>query len=509
MSLQITHSFDPMLTFSLFLAFILWAIIWKIFRLYSSKPLNLPPGPRQLPVIGNLHQFMINGALPYRRLAGWAKKYGAIMQIQLGQVPVVIISTPETAKQVLTTHDLVFAIRPPLIVSDIIFYKGADIAFTPYGDLWKQLRRICMTELLSPSRVKSLRSVREEAVTKLVSSISSREGSPVNLSKMLHSLACTVISRATFGDECEDQEEIIPIAEEVLKMATGICISDLFPSSKILHFFTGIRYRLMKLHKKIDSVLQNIVNKHKVSRAASGINMEGKDIVHVLLNLQEQGNLELPLTTDNIKGVILDMLFGGIDTTAALIEWVMSEMIKNPKWMQKVQEEVRQVFSAKVDEADFDKLKYMKLIIKETLRLHPPVPLQPARQAAHHCQINGYDIPAETRILINFWALGRDPNYWSEPEKFIPERFIDNQIDYKGVSFEYLPFGSGRRICPGMVFGMATVEHTVARLLYQFDWKLSDDNKKKKELDMMEKFGIIGKRKNDLYLVPISYHNSM
>ncbi|XP_050228217.1 desmethyl-deoxy-podophyllotoxin synthase-like [Mercurialis annua] len=507
MGLEITPSF-PMLIFSLFFAFLLWVLIRKNFKSSSSEPLNLPPGPRKLPFIGNLHQLI--GDLPHRILANWAKKYGPVMKIQLGEVPVVIISSRETAKEIMTTQDVVLAHRPPMIVSDIVFYKATDMAFAPYGEHWKQLRKICMTELLCPTRVRLLRSVREEAVSNFIRSIASAssEGTPVNLSKMLHSLTCTVISRATFGDECEEQEEIIPIAEEVVKMVTGLCIPDLFPSIKMLPVITGIRSKLKKLQKKIDFVLEKIINKHK--KVTSQIEMEKKDIVDVLLHLQEHGNLELPLTTDTIKGLILDMFFGGIDTSATLVEWVMSEMIKNPKMMQKVQEEVRQVFgdTENIDEAKIDKLEYLKLIIKETLRLHPPVPLQPARQASDHCQINGYDIPAETRVLINFWALGRDPNYWSEPEKFSPERFIDNQINYKGVNFEYLPFGSGRRLCPGMVFGMATVEHTLARLLYQFDWKLSD-GKKKEDLDMKAKFGAVAKRVNDLYLVPIPYHHNM
>ncbi|XP_050232514.1 premnaspirodiene oxygenase-like [Mercurialis annua] len=482
--------------------FILRAL-WKKFK--SSKSLNLPPGPWKLPIIGNLHQLI--GGLPHHKLGALAKKYGPVMQLNIGQVPTVVISSPETAKQVMKTHDTIFAQRPILIVSDIIFYKGLDIGFARYGDHWRQMRKICILELLSAKRVQLFRPIREEAVSNLIANISSNAGTTINLTQMLNLLSSTLITRAAFGKYCTvDQEQFIPLAAKVTEMMVGFNIADLFPSIKFLRIITGIRYRLTKLHKKVDVVLENIINAHRFSRAVSKIKMEDEDIVHVLLNLQEQGNLELPLTTDSIKAVILDMFLGGIDSSALTLGWVMSELIKNPKAMQKAQAEVRHVFKEKriVDELGIEKLKYLKLVIKETLRIHPPAALVPPREASNECQINGYDIPAMTRLFVNVWALGRDPNYWIEPENFIPERFEEGLIDYKGNNFEYLPFGGGRRICPGISFAMANVELALAQLLFNFDWELPH-GMKKEELDMTEVFLTATKRKYDLYLVPIPY----
>ncbi|XP_050210554.1 desmethyl-deoxy-podophyllotoxin synthase-like [Mercurialis annua] len=494
-------SFPLPIFFFLFVLF-LWAIWNKL--MINGKRVNLPPGPWKLPIIGNIHQLI--GGLPHHKLRDLANKYGSIMQLQIGEVPTVIISSSEHAKQVLKTHDILFAQRPFLLAADIILYKASDVAFAPYGDYYRQLKKICMMEIFSSKRVRSFRPIREKEVSNFIRSISSSAGSPINLTKMFNSLTSTITVRAAFGDKCPlGQEEFLPVSHEVTKMMSGLSIVDLFPSSKLLPVITGIRYRLNKVHKKVDLVLEKIINAHRISISAKTNTDE--DLVHVLLNLQEQGDLEFALTTDSIKAVILELFIAGTDTSAIVLGWAMSELIKNPKSMQKAQAEVRHVFSGKrdVDETIIDELKYLKLVIKETLRLHPPATILAPRKVSEQCQISGFDILAETRVFVNAWALGRDPNYWFEAEKFCPERFIDSPVDYKGGSFEYLPFGSGRRMCPGSLLSLSTVELALAHLLYQFEWELPN-GKKKEDLDMAEKFGGVTGRKNDLYLIPIPYH---
>jgi len=185
----------------------------------------------------------------------------------------------------------------------------------------------------------------------------------------------------------------------------------------------------------------------------------------------------------------------------------MAEMMKDSRVMKKAQAEVREVFNMKgrVDENFLDELKYLKLVVKEILRLHPPTPLLLPRECGETCEIHGYHIPAKSKVMVNAWAIGRDPNYWSEPERFYPERFIDSTIDYKGNNFEYIPFGAGRRICPGSTFALRNLELALAMLLYHFDWKLPSGITIE-ELNMSEMFGLTMRRKDDLYLVPFPYH---
>jgi cytochrome P450 len=199
-------------------------------------------------------------------------------------------------------------------------------------------------------------------------------------------------------------------------------------------------------------------------------------------------------------------MFGaGSETSSGVVLWGMSQIIKNPKIMEEAQAEIRRVFDKKgnVDETELHQLIYLKSIIKETLRLHPTVPLLLPRECRERCRINGYDIPAKTRVAINVWAIGRDQKYWVEAESFKPERFINNPIDFKGTDFEYLPFGAGRRMCPGITFGLPNIELPLAQLLYHFHWKLPNEMKNE-DLDMTESFGITLRRKNDLCLIPFT-----
>ncbi|XP_031266301.1 cytochrome P450 71D10-like [Pistacia vera] len=175
--------------------------------------------------------------------------------------------------------------------------------------------------------------------------------------------------------------------------------------------------------------------------------------------------------------------------------------------MKRAQDEVREVFNrrGKVHEAGIEEMKFLKLVIKETLRLHPAGPLLLSRENGERCEINGFNIPAKTKVIVNAWAMSRDPKYWAEPESFKPERFLNSSIDFMGSNFNYLPFGAGRRTCPGSFYGLANVEIVLAMLLYHFDWKLPN-RMKKEDLDMTEVFGLALRRKNNLCLIPIPYH---
>ncbi|KAJ7960896.1 Cytochrome p450 [Quillaja saponaria] len=231
-----------------------------------------------------------------------------------------------------------------------------------------------------------------------------------------------------------------------------------------------------------------------------------ENLLDVLLNHQAKNDLELSLTDNNVKAVVLDIFSAGSETSSTPMEWAMAEILKNPRVMEEAQAEVRRVFDKKgyVDETDFHQLKYLKAVIRESLRLHPPFPLLLPRESSEKCEINGYEIPAKTKVIINAWAIGRDPNFWTESEQFKPERFLGSPIDYRGTDFEYIPFGAGRRICPGITFGMANVELPLAKLLYHFDWKLPN-GMKPEDLEVKESYGITLKRKGYLCLIPTSY----
>ncbi|RHN57900.1 putative premnaspirodiene oxygenase [Medicago truncatula] len=227
-----------------------------------------------------------------------------------------------------------------------------------------------------------------------------------------------------------------------------------------------------KVHKEIYMILQDIIDDHKSIRKEDS---NDEDLVDVLLKIkQENYHSEHPLTDDNMKSIIQDMFTAGTETS--------SEMVKNPKVMEEAQ---------------------VEFVIKETLRLHPVAPLLVPRESRERCQINRHEIPIKTRVVIIAWAIGRDPRYWVEAERFKPERFVNSTIEFKGTDFEYIPFGAGRRMCPGIAFALPNIELPLAQLLYRFDWKLPN-KMKNEELDMAESFGITVGRKHDLYLIAIN-----
>ncbi|EEF48748.1 cytochrome P450, putative [Ricinus communis] len=416
------------------------------------------------------------------------------------------------AKEVMKTHDVVFAQRPTVFAASIIAYDNKDIAFAPNGPYWRQLRKMCAMELLSAKRVQSFRSIREEEVSAMIQSIYSSAGSPVNITKFINALTYRVISRAAFGKVWNGEEEFLSAVEQImLEVGKGVSLADVFPSIKLLRAMSGMKGRVEKLFKQVDFVFQSILTEHKVSRKELGAEREkeGEDLIHVLLDLQKQEDLEFPLTDENIKAVIMDIFVAGTDTSATTIEWTISELMRNPRVLQKAQEEVRRVFGEKgnVDEAGLHHLSYVKMVLSEALRMHPPAPLVLPRESKEHCVVQGYDIPAKSKVMVNAWAIGRDPKSWTEPDEFYPERFINSSVDFKGANYEFIPFGAGRRICPGLLFGVAAVELPIAQLLYHFDW-IIPGGVKPENLDMTEDFGAAVRRKNDLILIPNPYINS-
>ncbi|KAH0724496.1 hypothetical protein KY285_000322 [Solanum tuberosum] len=374
------------------------------------------------------------------------------------------------------------------------------------------MRKICVLEVLNGKNVRSFSSIRQDETLRLVEFFrSSCTGEPINETKRISLFTSFIICRSAFGTIFKEQDEFIRVMKNVTSLLEGFNVADIFPSLKFLHVLSGMKGKIMYLHHKVDTIVENVINEHKKNLVIGKTNGElgGEDLIDVLLRLMEDGDLQFPITNDNIKAIVYDMFAAGTETTSTTIDWAMVEMIKNSSILFKAQAEVREAFRGKetFDENNVEELKYLKLIVKETLRLHPPLPLMLPRECREEVDIDGYTIPSETKLIVNVWAIGRDPKYWDDAESFKPERFEQSSVDFVGNNFEFLPFGSGRRICPRISFGLANVYLPLANLLYHFDWKLPPGIKSS-DLDMTESDGASCPRKSNLHLIMTPYQPS-
>ncbi|XP_037433258.1 zealexin A1 synthase-like [Triticum dicoccoides] len=459
---------------------------------------RLPPSPWALPVLGHLHHLAWD--LPHRAMRDLAHRQGPLVLLRLGWLPVVVASSADAAREIMVARDVDFASRPITHMIRLINPEGGEgIMLSPYGDEWRQIRKICTVELLSARRVQSFRPVREDEVGRLLRAVVT-PGTPVNLSKLLAAYVADSTVRTIIGSRFKDRDAFLTMLDRGIKLFAKASLPDLYPSSR-LAMLVSRRPRQMKGHREeVDAFMDAIVLDHQENRAAD----DDEDLLDVLLRIQQKGDMQFPMSIENIKSTIGDMFSGGSETAATTLQWTMAELVRNPKVMHKAQDEVRRVLAGhpKVTEDFLQNLEYMPLVIKEALRLHPPGPLLLPRECRNDCQVLGFDVPKETIVLVNVWAISRDPTHWDAPDEFVPERFERSKVDFKGTDMEYTPFGAGRRMCPGVAFGLANMTLALAGLLYHFDWEMPC-GLGASELDMTEEMGVTVRLRHDLLLVPV------
>ncbi|KAK8999120.1 hypothetical protein V6N11_070297 [Hibiscus sabdariffa] len=497
---------------------------------------NLPPSPPALPFIGHLHMLMLDNSDTHVFLWRLSKKYGPLMSLRFGSKLSLVVSSAKMAEEVMKTHDLDFCSRPNLRGARRLSYDALDLAFSPYTDYWKEVRKICVVHLFS--RVHKYRSIREDEVARLVEKIRRLSvcSKPVNLSEAVICLTSSIICRVGFGRRYDEEEggegsRFHGLLEESEAMFSSFSFADYFPFMGWADRFTGFLTRLERTFKELDTFYQQLIDEHlDPSRSKP----EQEDIVDVLLRIRTDPDFPFDLTIDHIKAILMvishiqsylfiisftldayinmtwfvcllcmqNVFIAGTDTVAVTVIWVMTFLMKNPSCLDKTQAEVRDLVGGKgfVNEDDVQGLTYLKAVIKETFRLQPADPLLLPRETLRECSIGGYQVQAETLVYVNIWAIGRDPETWENPEQFCPERFIGNSIDYKGMNFELIPFGAGRRVCPGMRMGVAEVELALANLLYKFDWEMPT-GMSREDIDLAAVPGIAVHKKNDLVLL--------
>ncbi|KAF7819857.1 cytochrome P450 CYP736A12-like [Senna tora] len=439
-----------------------------------------PPGPPAWPVIGNLHML---GKLPHRSLQTLSNKYGSIMSLRLGQVHAVVISSSEAVELLLKTNDAVFASRPKSEASDIMSYGSKGLGFSEYGPYWRNMRKLCTLHLLSVSKVESFEGLRREELGRVVESleraVAARE--MVDVTRVVTDVIESIVYKMVLGAEKDEKCDLKECIQEGMRLSIAFNVADYVPCLGGLDL-QGIKRAMKKISKSYDEVLEKIIKEHE--EAINSNTQKGQQhFVDILLSLMHHcvDGQNYGIDRTNMKAILLDMIVAALETSSSAILWALSSLLRNPRVMKTLQHELDTVIGTKrmVDETDLSKLSYLEMVIKETLRLYP----------------GGAFIPRETTKDVVVDGYG----YYIKKE-----RFKDKDMDFRGLEyFEFIPFGVGRRGCPGVHLGLITVKLVLAQLIHSFSWELPwglNPN----DLDMSEGFGLSLPRANNLLAVPTS-----
>ncbi|KAF0929272.1 hypothetical protein E2562_019594 [Oryza meyeriana var. granulata] len=473
----------------------------------------LPPGPRGWPVLGNLPHL---GDKPHHTMCALAKEYGPLFRLRFGCAQVVVAASAPVAAQFLRVHDANFSNRPPSSGAEHVAYKYQDLVFAPYGARWRALRKLCALHLFSAKALDDLRAVREGEVALMVRNLV-RQAAAVALGQEANVCATNTLALATIGrrvfavDGGEGAREFKEMVVELMQLAGVFNVGDFVPALRWLDP-QGVVAKMKRLHRRYDDMMNGFINERKAGSKPTGEHVN--DLLSVLLaRMQEQQKLDSDgdgkkITKTDIKALLLNLFTAGTDTTSSTVEWALAELIRHPDVFKEAQHELDTVVGKGrlVSESDLPRLPYLTAVIKETFRLHPSTPLSLPREAAEECEVDGYRIPKGTTLLVNVWAIARDPALWPDPLEYRPARFLPGgrhaHVDVKGSDFGLIPFGAGRRICAGLSWGLRMVTLMTATLLHGFDWVLPNGATPHK-LNMEEAYGLTLQRAVPLMVQPV------
>ncbi|VAI32961.1 unnamed protein product [Triticum turgidum subsp. durum] len=450
-----------------------------------------PPGPTSFPVIGNIPDLVRSGEL-HRSLARLSASYGPVMSMRLGMASLVVLSSPATAHEALHKKEGAVSSRWVPDSASVMGHSDISMVWLPSSSpLWKHLRTVASTLLFTSRRLRASRAIQERKARELVDHLHACSGRPVRVALPVFSAVLNMLSSALFSEDVVElgsvsgQEFMELIADSSAETAKPN-ISDFFPFLSSLDLSRrrrAVAANLSRFYQFFDAVIDRRLNNAE----------KPGDLLESLLELPAKSQLERP-----------DLFIAGSHTTTTTVEWAMAELLRNPTKMAKARAELREAFgSGNAEEGDLANLPYLQAVMKETMRLHPPAPLLlPHEVSETGVTLGGFSVPKGARVLINVWAIGRDPEVWAEPEVFMPERFLDREVDFRGRAFEFIPFGSGRRACPGMPLAVTVVPMVLASLLHEFEWRLPD-GMVPGDVDLSDRFGAALELAVPLRAVPV------
>ncbi|RID67675.1 hypothetical protein BRARA_D02748 [Brassica rapa] len=375
---------------------------------------------------------------------------------------------------------------------------------------FRMLRKLSINQMFSPQRMEATKALRMKKVQELVSFMHERseKEEAVDISRASFTTVLNIISNILFSvdlgsyDVTSKSNRFRDTVIATMEAAGKPDAANYFPFMRFLDL-QGNRKNMKACTEGLFRVFRGFIDAKRTEKSLDNSkDVSDSDFLDALLVLAEGDESELD--NNDIEHLLLDMFAAGTDTSSSTLEWAMAELLNNPKSLARAQAEMDCVIGQNgiIQESDISHLPYLQAVVKETFRLHPAAPFLVPRKAEADVEILGFMVPKDTQVLVNVWAIGRDPAVWENPTRFEPERFLGKETDVKGRDYELTPFGGGRRICPGLPLAVVTVSLMLGSLLYFFDWKLPN-GVSSEDLDMDETFGITLHRTNPLHAVPV------
>ncbi|XP_057443545.1 cytochrome P450 82A4-like [Lotus japonicus] len=464
-----------------------------LFLHYHFRPSNSKEPPLAAgawPILGHLIPLFAANTQkpPHRTLGALADRYGPLFTIKLGTTRAVVLSNWEIAKECFTTNDIIVSARPKLVATQHMGYNGAMFGLSPYGPYWRELRKITTLEIFSNRRVEQLGYARVSEVQTSIKELynvwcseKNKESDYVlvELKQWFYEVTFNMVLRMTVGKRYFSsagvvRERCVSALKEFLRLMGVFTVGDAVPWLRWFDF--GGHVKEMKDNaKELDNAMSECLEEHKQHRAMLGekVGRDDQDFMDVMISLLDGTTIEGFDADTIIKATVLAIFLGGVETTTVTLIWAICLILRNPHVLKKVKEELNtQVGKGKcISELDISKLVYLQATVKEALRLYPATPLSTPREFSENCNLGGYQVKKGTRLITNIWKINTDPSVWPDPLDFQPERFLTTHknVDVRGHHFELLPFGCGRRICPGISFGLQMVQLTLASFLHSFE----------------------------------------